>query len=250
MLENISAAIIVDQQTAGRQLALDRGDGDRHGPDAESAVFQAGRAASARTRLLLVQTIHAACARTARRRPGRGKDMAAVVDESKSLNQGALIAKGFDVDSWWWSIYARSACSISILSRFANTPPRNAQPVDLDDGRKIKVDKINLIIWVLVAQAQAVAGRRIRRLCNRMSGANMIASSSRARSAPACKGARIKAEALASRIAGKNIAELSSMQVSHLARAGALHQGAPRLDRCWRPLRRAGKPGHYRAWAI
>jgi excinuclease UvrABC ATPase subunit len=35
-------------------------------------------------------------------------DMAAVVDESKSLNQGALIAKGFEVDIWWWSIYARS----------------------------------------------------------------------------------------------------------------------------------------------
>jgi DNA-binding transcriptional ArsR family regulator len=30
MLENISAAIIVDQPKAGRQFALDRSDGDRH----------------------------------------------------------------------------------------------------------------------------------------------------------------------------------------------------------------------------
>ena len=35
-------------------------------------------------------------------------DMAAVVDETKSLNEGALLAKGFEVDSWWRAICARS----------------------------------------------------------------------------------------------------------------------------------------------
>src|SRR5260370_18264033 len=35
-------------------------------------------------------------------------DMAVVVDESKSLNEGALIYKGFEVDGWRGRTYARS----------------------------------------------------------------------------------------------------------------------------------------------
>ena len=35
-------------------------------------------------------------------------DMDAVVDESKSLNQGALLPKDYAVDSWYWEIYRNS----------------------------------------------------------------------------------------------------------------------------------------------
>ena len=35
-------------------------------------------------------------------------DMNAVIDESKSLNAGALLPKDFAVDSWWWEIYKNS----------------------------------------------------------------------------------------------------------------------------------------------
>src|SRR5688572_1377992 len=35
-------------------------------------------------------------------------DMSAVIDESKSLDDGAILLKDFSVDSWWWEIYKNS----------------------------------------------------------------------------------------------------------------------------------------------
>ncbi|MBV8749611.1 MAG: excinuclease ABC subunit UvrA, partial [Candidatus Eremiobacteraeota bacterium] len=107
-LENISAAIIVDQQRIGR--------------NSRSTVATVTDTA---------QRLRVVFARLAEPRLGfpsfysfndpRGMcptcegigqvaamNMDAVVDTSKSLNEGALLPKDFAVDSWWWLIYARS----------------------------------------------------------------------------------------------------------------------------------------------
>ncbi len=143
-------------------------------------------------------------------------DMAAVVDESKSLNQGALLCRGFEVDSWWWSIYARSGMFDLDKPIRKYSAAERANLFDLDDGRKIKVDKINLTYQGLVPKLKGSLGSKdpetlqphVRAEYDRIFTRGIC---------PACKGARLKAEALASRISGKNIAELSSMQVSNLA---------------------------------
>ncbi len=143
-------------------------------------------------------------------------DMSVVVDESKSLNQGALLWKGFEVDSWWWATYARSGLFDLDKPIRKYTKEERANLFDLDDGRKIKVDKIHLTYLGVVPKLRQSLGSKdpetlqphVRVLYDRLFTRKLC---------PACKGARIKAEALASKISGKNIADMSSMQVSDLA---------------------------------
>ena len=71
-------------------------------------------------------------------------DMSAVIDESKSLKQGALLPKDFAVDSWWWEIYANSGLFDldKPIKKYSKEERENL--LHLDDGRKIKVGKIGL----------------------------------------------------------------------------------------------------------
>jgi excinuclease UvrABC ATPase subunit len=104
LLENISAAIIVDQQPLGG--------------NSRSTVATVTDTAQ------MLRVFYSRLAEPRLPSPGlysyndpRGMcpecegigqvaaiDMAAVVDESKSLYQGALLCKGFEVDGWWSAI--------------------------------------------------------------------------------------------------------------------------------------------------
>ena len=87
---------------------------------------------------------------------------------------------------------------------------------DLDDGRKVKVDKINLTYLGVVPKLRQMMGNKDPETLQPHIRAEYDRIFTR-KICPACKGARLKTEALASRISGRNIAELSSMQVSDLA---------------------------------
>jgi excinuclease UvrABC ATPase subunit len=215
-LENISAAIVVDQQ--------------RLGGNSRSTVATVTDAAQ------MLRVIFSRAAEPALPSPGlysyndpRGMcpdcegigqvaamDMSAVIDESKSLNQGALLPKDFAVDTWWWEIYKNSGLFDMDKPIKKFTKEERANLLDLDDGRKIKVGKIGLTYEGVVTKLKKGLGSKdpetlqphvrleydkifTRKLC------------------PACKGARLNKAALASTIKKKNIAELSAMQVSDLA---------------------------------
>lgn len=143
-------------------------------------------------------------------------DMGAVIDESKSLNQGALLPKDFAVDSWWWEIYKNSGLFDMDKPIKKYSREERANLLDLDDGRKIKVGKIGLTYEGVVTKLKKGLGSKdpeqlqphvrleydkifTRKLC------------------PACNGARLNKAALGSKLNKKNIAELSAMQVSDLA---------------------------------
>ena len=216
LLENISAAIIVDQQ--------------RLGGNSRSTVATVTDTAQ------MLRVLFSRLGKPRLPAPGyysyndpRGMcpdcegigqvaamDMAAVVDESKSLNEGALLCKGFEVDSWWWAIYARSGMFDLDKPIRDYSVKERANLFDLDDGRKIKVDKINLTYQGLVPKLKNSLGSKDPETLQPHVRAEYERIFTR-KICPACKGARLKAEALASRISGRNIAELSSMQVSDLA---------------------------------
>ena len=143
-------------------------------------------------------------------------DMAAVVDETKSLNQGALIPKVFEVDGWWWTIYARSGMFDLNKPIRKYSAEERTNLFDLDDGRKVKVDKINLTYLGVVPKLRQMLGSKDPEALQPHLRAEYERIFTR-KICPACKGARVKTEVLASRISGRNIAELSSMQVSDLA---------------------------------
>ncbi|WP_316357619.1 excinuclease ABC subunit UvrA [Devosia sp.] len=214
-LENISAAIIVDQQ--------------RLGGNSRSTVATVTDAA---------QMLRVLFSRLAEPRLGppslysyndpRGMcpdcegigqvaamDMSAVVDESKSLNQGALLPKDFAVDSWWWEIYKNSGLfdMDKPVSQFTEEERHNL--FHLDDGRKIKVGKIGLTYEGVVAKLKKGLGSKDPESLQPHVLREYEKIFTRA-SCPSCHGARLNQAALGSKVEGHNIAELSAMQVSEL----------------------------------
>ena len=237
LLENISAAIIVDQQRLGGNL--------------RSTVATVTDTAQ------MLRVLFSRLAEPRLPAPGyysyndpRGMcpecegvgqvgaiDMAAVVDETKSLNQGALLPKVFEVRGWWWDIYARSGMFDldKPIRKYSNEERSNL--FDLADGRKVKVDKINLTYLGVVPKLRQMMGDKDPETLQPHVRAEYDRIFTR-QICPACKGARLKAEALASKISGRNIAELSSLQVSDLAalvrslmapQAGKVFQVSPML---------------------
>ncbi|SEP61500.1 excinuclease ABC, A subunit [Devosia sp. YR412] len=215
-LENISAAIIVDQQ--------------RLGGNSRSTVATVTDAA---------QMLRVLFSRLAEPRLGapslysyndpRGMcpdcegigqvaamDMSAVVDESKSLLEGALLPKGFEVDGWWSAVYFKSGLYPADKPIKDFTPEQRDLLFNLDDGRKIKVDKINLTYEGVVAKLKKGLGSKDPESLQPHMQREYERIFTRAL-CPACHGARLNQQALASKVKGKNIAELSAMQVSELA---------------------------------
>ncbi|OEO32607.1 daunorubicin resistance protein DrrC [Devosia insulae DS-56] len=215
-LENISAAIIVDQQ--------------RLGGNSRSTVATVTDAAQ------MLRVIFSRSAEPKLGAPGlysyndpRGMcpdcegigqvaamDMSAVVDESKSLNQGALLPKDFAVDSWWWEIFNNSGLfdMDKPISKYSAEERENL--FNLDDGRKIKVGKIGLTYEGVVSKLKKGLGSKDPENLQPHVRAEYDRIFTRA-TCPACGGARLNTAALGSKVNGKSIAECSAMQVSDLA---------------------------------
>ncbi|MFZ4508452.1 MAG: ATP-binding cassette domain-containing protein [Fimbriimonas sp.] len=216
-LENISAAIVVDQQ--------------RLGGNSRSTVATVTDAAQ------MMRVLFSRLAEPRLGSPGlysyndpRGlcpecegigqvaaMNMSAVIDESKSLSAGALLCKGFEVDSWWTAIYLRSGYFDNDKPIKDYTTEERDVLLNLDDGRKIKIDKINLTYEGVIPKLKRSLGSKDPETVQPHVRAEYERVFTRT-VCPACHGARLNAGALASRIQGYNIAELSAMQVSELAK--------------------------------
>jgi excinuclease UvrABC ATPase subunit len=216
VLENISAAIIVDQQRLGGNLRSTVATVSDTAQMLRVLFSRLGKPRLPAPGYYSYNDPRGMCAECEGVGQVAAMDMSAVVDESKSLNKGALIAKGFEVDSWWWSIYARSGLFDLDKPIRKYSAEERANLFDLDDGRKIKVDKINLTYLGVVPKLKQSLGSKDPEALQPHVRAQYDRIFTR-KICPACKGARLKAEALASKISGKNIAEMSAMQVSHLA---------------------------------
>ncbi|MFP2904590.1 ATP-binding cassette domain-containing protein [Pyxidicoccus sp. 3LFB2] len=215
-LENLSAAIIVDQQ--------------RLGGNSRSTVATVTDAAQ------MLRVVFSRLAEPHLGSPGfysyndpRGLcpacegigqvasiDLDAVIDRSKSLNEGAILPKDYAVDSWNWAIYARSGYFDldKKLSKYSKEELDTL--LHLDDGRKIKLDKLNLTYEGLVPKLRRTLGSKDPETVQPHVRAEYERIFTRA-VCPSCQGGRLNPAALGSRIQGKNIAECSAMQVSDLA---------------------------------
>jgi excinuclease UvrABC ATPase subunit len=87
---------------------------------------------------------------------------------------------------------------------------------ELDDGRKVKVNKINITYEGVVAKLKKGLGSKDPEQLQPHVRLEYERIFTRA-VCPACHGARLNRQALASTVEGHNIAELSAMQVSDLA---------------------------------
>ncbi|WP_312866759.1 excinuclease ABC subunit UvrA [Streptomyces zagrosensis] len=142
-------------------------------------------------------------------------DLDQLIDRDRSLNEGAITAPGFAVDSWYWQVLAQSGFYDP------DKKLRDFTETEWDDllykqNTKIKVGSSNLSYEGLVTKVQRVYLSKDRESMQ----AHLRAFVDRAvvfTSCPACGGARLNAAALSSTINDVNIAQCSAMQISDLA---------------------------------
>lgn len=216
VLENISAAIIVDQQRLGGNSRSTVATVTDAAQMLRVLFSRLGEPRLGPPSLYSYNDPRGMCPDCEGIGQVAAMDMSAVVDESKSLRDGALLPKGFEVDGWWAAVYFNSGLYPADRPIKDFTPEERELLFHLDDGRKIKVDKINLTYEGVVAKLKKGLGSKDPESLQPHMQREYERIFTRA-VCPACNGARLNQKALGSTIKGKNIAALSAMQVSELA---------------------------------
>ena len=142
-------------------------------------------------------------------------DIDALVDKSKSLNEGAITFPGFQPGTWYHRIYTDSGFFD------ADKPLRDFTDAEWErllygEETKVKLENLNLTYIGLVDKIRrAYLVKDVDTLQPSVRAAvERIATTS---ACPACDGTRLNATARSSLIRGKNIAECAAMQISDLA---------------------------------
>lgn len=141
-------------------------------------------------------------------------DLSAVVDESLSLADGAILMPGAKVDSWMWKAYAESGLYPADKPVQTFTDEQKHALYYLDDV-KVKVSGINMSYQGLVprmkgsmlAKDKESLQKHLREFVDR--AVKFVPC-------PDCNGTRLAQHARQSLIAGKSIADLCEMEITQL----------------------------------
>ncbi|WP_409338150.1 excinuclease ABC subunit UvrA [Corynebacterium phoceense] len=175
---------------------------------------------------------------------GRGTvsdiDLSAVVDESLSLDDGAILLPGLKVGSWTWKAYAQSGLYPTDVPVREFTEEQRHALLELD-GIKTKLGGINVSYQGLLprmrgsmlAKDPASLQKHVREFVER--AVQFV-------TCPACEGTRLAQHARHSQLAGKSIADVCALELSDALAwldALSLPQVAPLVDSIAQSLRNA-----------
>ncbi|MFI6681298.1 ATP-binding cassette domain-containing protein [Kribbella sp. NPDC050470] len=138
-----------------------------------------------------------------------------LVDRDKTLNQGAIKAPGYAVDSWHWQLMATTGLFDPDLP-LKDYPSDSWQQFLYSEPTKVKVGKSNLTFEGLVSKLKRSFLSKDRDSMQ----SHLRAFADRAirqATCPACGGARLNEAARSVTVDGRTIAECSAMQISDLA---------------------------------
>jgi excinuclease UvrABC ATPase subunit len=141
-------------------------------------------------------------------------DLTALYDESKSLAEGALLVPGFSMDGWYGRIFA--GAGLPMDKPIATFTKKERDKLLHGEPEKIKVEGVNLTYEGLIPKIQKsmlskdpeAMQPHVRRFVER---------AVTFQTCPECDGTRLTKAVLASKVNGKNIAEVCAMQISDLA---------------------------------
>ncbi len=150
---------------------------------------------------------------------GRGSitdiDLSALYDDSKSLNEGALIVPGYSVDGWFGRIFSGSGFldPDKPIRKYTKNELRNLLH---KEPTKIKVDGINLTYEGLIPKIQkSMLSKDVDALQPHVRA--FVERAVTFTACPECGGTRLSEAARSSKIKGISIADASAMQISDLA---------------------------------
>ncbi len=148
---------------------------------------------------------------------GRGSvtdiDISAIVDESKSLVEGAITVPGYSADGWYGRIFSAVVPGDKAVGSFT---AKQREEFLYGQARRIKVEGINLTYEGLIPRIQkSMLSKDVDSLQPHVRA--FIERAVTFTNCPDCAGTRLSDVARSSTIAGINIAEASAMQISDLA---------------------------------
>jgi len=141
-------------------------------------------------------------------------DLTALYDETKSLADGALTVPGYSMDGWYGRIF--SGAGLPMDKPIARYTKKELQKLLYAEPEKIKVEGVNLTYEGLIPKIQkSMLSKDVDSLQPHVR--RFVERAITFTTCPDCDGTRLSKEALSSKIRGKNIADLCSMQISDLA---------------------------------
>jgi excinuclease UvrABC ATPase subunit len=142
-------------------------------------------------------------------------DLSALYDDSKSLNEGALTIPGYSMDGWYGRIF-RGCGFFDPDKPIRKFTKRELHDLLHKEATKIKVDGINLTYAGLIPTIQrSMLSKDIDALQPHIRA--FVERAVTFTTCPECDGTRLTKEARSSKIEGKSIADVCSMQISDLA---------------------------------
>ena len=142
-------------------------------------------------------------------------DLSALYDGSLSLNEGALRIPGYSMEGWYGRIF-RSCGYFDPDKPISKYTKKELHDLLYREPTKIKVDGINLTYAGLIPTIQkSYLSKDVDALQPHIRA--FVERAVTFTTCPECDGTRLSKEARSSKINGKNIADVCSMQISDLA---------------------------------
>ncbi|MHA7293950.1 ATP-binding cassette domain-containing protein [Arthrobacter sp. HLT1-21] len=141
-------------------------------------------------------------------------DLTALFDETKSLGEGALTVPGYSMDGWYGRIFSGAGFDLDKpLEKFSKKELYNLL---YQEPTKIKVEGINLTFEGVIPKIQkSMLSKDVEAMQPHIRA--FVERAITFQACPECEGTRLSPEARSSRIQGRNIADLCSMQIDELA---------------------------------
>ena len=141
-------------------------------------------------------------------------DLTALYDESKSLSQGALTIPGYSMDGWYGRIF--SGAGFDMDKPIGKYTKKDLDKLLYGEPTKIKVEGVNLTYEGVIPKIQkSMLSKDVDAMQPHIRA--FVERAITFQTCPECDGTRLTKEVLASKIQGKNIADLCALQISDLA---------------------------------
>jgi excinuclease UvrABC ATPase subunit len=141
-------------------------------------------------------------------------DLTALYDESKSLSEGALKIPGYSMDGWYGRIFA--GAGLDMDKPIGRYTAKELDKLLYGEPTKVKVEGVNLTYEGVIPKMQkSILSKDVDAMQPHVRA--FVERAVTFQTCPECNGTRLTREVLASKIKGKNIAEVCAMQISDLA---------------------------------
>lgn len=220
VIENLSMAVIVDQKRLGGGSHSTMGTITDISPILRLLFSRVGKPYVGQAHMFSFNDPQGMCPECNGIGRKLGVDMSKAVDMSKSLNEGALMLPDYSVSGWEWNMIVQSG-DFDLDKKLSDYTDEELDHLLYSQARKVKMDFAGKATNITVEGV-------IEKFTNKYIKQDLKAKSERTQKTVApyisegpcsgCRGARLSQAALSSRIHGRNIAEMASMEIGELLR--------------------------------